>query len=165
MSALRCSGERHNIIILVFCPQTVAFYNSANEVWQKWQSMEWKVQTSLGPVEKYGQKSNRLLTCIQFQWYWLRHCEEAVVFQSSRSQSLFQFFLYMMARNQLLHNVAILWESAFNFKFFMARDEVEEVPGEILMDWRISSFRILQLGLKSNWQYDFLLFHLYANCI
>ena len=43
-------------------------------------------------------------------------------------------FLYMIARNQLLHNVAILRESGFNFKLFMANDDVEEVPGEILMN-------------------------------
>ena len=55
-------------------------------------------------------------------------------------------FLYMIARNQLLHNVAILRESGFNFKLSMANDDVKEVPGEILMDWRISSFRILQFG-------------------
>ena len=148
-----------------FCPQTVAFYDAANEFWQKWQVYGMKSPDTSASCWEIWAKEQPVtdlypVSMILIKTLWRSGGLPVLV----ESKSL-PVFCTWFARNQLLHNVDILGESGFNFKLFMARGEVEEVPGEILMDWRISSFRVLQLRLKSNWQYDFLLFHLYANCI
>ena len=121
-------------------PAQTSLFRSCWEIWIKEQPV-----TYLYPVS---------MILIKTLW---RSGGLPVLMESKVSSS----FLYMIARNQLLHNVAILRESGFNFKLFYGQRWCSRMcPEKFWWIEEYSSFRILQLGLKSNWQYDFLLFSL-----